>query len=452
VTGWRFLFRRNTFNADMADEFAFHMQARTEDLMRSGFARDEARRMAQLEFGSKERYSAECRESRGWHWADEMTRDVRYAWRNLRQSPAFCAAAIVPLALGLAAVAVMFAVVNTILLRPLPFARPDRVVSISQNIPFLSAAPTVVTADEFQLWQKSGLFESAAILDAVQYTLEGQGRPERIYGTAVTPDFFDVFKLQPMIGRGFSPADAAEGANPVIVLSHQLWARRFESDRNIIGRTVLLSGARATVIGVMPAGFDFPRLTDVSAIMGWAPEQSEFWTPLAITPKMIEAGNFNYYALGRLRDGVAYERAAAQLRAMVVPLFREKQVKYPEYRGIIQQMLGTLAVYVTPLRDTMSWNVRSAMDAGCGGTAACGTRAVQFRKRAAQQKRAPAPGIFNTADARSKPVAAAPAEFYRAERNRCGGFRLFGSAGSLGHPFHKNRCGQHVTAHPRIGV
>jgi putative ABC transport system permease protein len=349
------------FNADMADEFAFHMQARTEDLMRRGLARDEARRMAQLEFGSKERYSAECRESRGWHWAGEVARDVRYALRNLGKSPAFCAAAILPLALGLAAVAIMFAVVNTILLRPLPFARADRVVSISQNIPFLSAAPTVVTADEFQLWQKSGLFESAAILDAAQYTLEGRGHPERIYGTAVTPDFFDVLKLQPIIGRGFSRADAAEGARPVVVLSHQLWARRFQSDRNIVGRTVLLSGAPVTVIGVMPAGFDFPRLADVSAIMNWAPEQSEFWTPLAITPDMIQGGNFNYYALARLRGGVTYQRAAAQLHAMVIPLFQEKQVRFPEYRGIIQQMLTTLAVYVTPLRDTMSWKIRGVL-------------------------------------------------------------------------------------------
>jgi putative ABC transport system permease protein len=355
------LFHRKTLNAGMADEFAFHMQARAEHLMRGGLSREAAERIARLEFGSEERYRAECRESGGWHWLDELAGDARYAVRNLRKSPAFSIAAIVPLALGLAAVAVMFAVVNTILLQPLPFNRPDRVVTISQKVPLLSASPTVITADEFQLWEKSGLFESAAIVDAVQYTLEGRGHPERIYGTTVTPDFFRVFKLQPVMGRGFSASDAVEGAAPVILLSHQLWVRRFESDRNIVGQTVLLSGARATVIGVMPAGFDFPRLADVSAIMNWAPEQSEFWTPLAITPKMIEAGDFNYYAVGRLRDGITCHRAAAQLRTMVIPLWEQKQIKFPEYKGIIQQMLGTLAVYVTPMRDTMSWRIRGVL-------------------------------------------------------------------------------------------
>lgn len=358
---WRSLVRRKRFEGEIADEFAFHMQARTEDLIRKGLSPQEAERRARVEFGEKERYRAECRESHGLHWLDEIVRGAGYAVRNLHKSPIFSLAAIVPLALGLASVGVTFAVVDTILLRPLPFAKSDRVVTISQKIPFLGSSATVVTAEEFQIWQKSGVFESSALLDTAEYTLEEQGHPRRIYGASVTPDFFRVFGLLPIAGRGFSAGDAAEGRGNVIVLSHQLWTRYFGSDRNVIGKTIRLSHTPMTVIGVMPAGFDFPRLAEVSAIMNWAPEQTEFWTPLAITPKITEQGNFNYYALGRLRDGVTRERVAARLRSAAIHLFKEKEIKYPQYKGVIEQMLGALVVYVTPLRDTMAWGIRDVL-------------------------------------------------------------------------------------------
>lgn len=358
---WRSLFRRKSFEAEMADEFAFHLQTRTEDLIRSGLSKEEAERHARLEFGGRERYRAECRESHRVHWLDEAERSIRYALRNLYQTPVSSFIAIFSLAVGLAAVGVMFAVVNTVLLRPLPFPDSGRIAAISQKIPFLSSSPTVVTADEFQAWQKSGLFDSAALVDPREYTLDEQGHPEQIYGARVTPDFFRVFKLQAILGRGFSQDDAAKEPSNVMVLSHQLWVRRFASDRNIIGKTVRLSGTPMTVIGIMPTGFDFPRRADVSAIMNWAPEQTEFWTPFVITPKIVEQGNFNYYALGRLRTGVTFKQAAAQLLAPALHLFKEKEAKYPQYRSIIEQMLGVLTVYVTPLRDTMAWGFRDVL-------------------------------------------------------------------------------------------
>ena len=345
----------------MADEVAFHLQSRTEDLIRTGLSPREAERRARLEFGGRERYRAECRDSHRVHWLDEMARNTRCALRNLRKAPIFALTGIASLALGLAAVGVTFAVVDTILLRPLPFAQSEHIVTISQKIPFLGSSPTVVTADEFQRWQQTGLFDSAALIDTAQYTLDRQGHPERIYGASVTPDFFRVFGLQPIAGRGFLAEDATEGRSNVIVLSQQLWSRDFGSDLSVIGRTVHLSGAPMTVIGVMPAGFEFPRLADVSQIMNWAPERTEFWVPFVITPKTVEEGNFNYYALGRLRNGVTTKRAAVQLLPIAVHLFEEKEIKYPQYKSVIEQMLGSLIVYVTPLRNTMAWGVRDAL-------------------------------------------------------------------------------------------
>ena len=358
---WRAAVRRKRFEAEMTDELAFHQQSRAEDLIRSGLSPQEAERRARLEFGSKERYRAECRDSHRLHWLDEWSRNTRYALRNLIHSPLYSLTGIASLALGLAAVSVTFAVVDTILLRPLPFAQSDRIVTISQKIPFLGSSPSVVTADEFQRWQMTGLFKSAALIDSAQYTLERLGHPERIYGASVTPDFFRVFGLQPVIGRGFSASDAAEDRSNVIVLSHRLWTRAFEGDPRVVGRTIHLSGAPWTVIGVMPTGFEFPRLADVSQIMNWAPKQSEFWIPFAITPKIVEEGNFNYYALGRLGNGVTTDRAAAQLLPIAVRLFKEKEAKYPQYKDLIERTLGSLAVYVTPLRDTMAWGVREPL-------------------------------------------------------------------------------------------
>ena len=358
---WRSVFRRTKFEGEMADELAFHLQSRTEHLIRSGLSPEEAERRARLEFGGQERYRAECRESHRGHWLDEMTRNTRYALRSLRKAPVFALTGIGSLALGLAAVGVTFAIVDTILLRPLPFAQSDRIVTISQKIPFLGSSPTVVTADEFQRWQRTGLFDSAALVDTAQYTLDRQGHPERIYGASVTPDFFHVFGLQPIVGRGLLAEDVIEGRNNVIVLSHRLWARDFGSDLKVIGKTIHLSGAPMTVIGVMPAGFEFPRLADVSQIMNWAPERAEFWIPFVITPTTVEEGNFNYYALGRLRKGVTTERAAAQLLPIAAHLFKEKESKYPQYKSVIEQMLGSLIVYVTPLRDTMAWGIRDAL-------------------------------------------------------------------------------------------
>jgi putative ABC transport system permease protein len=284
-----------------------------------------------------------------------------HAFRGLSRSRGYALTAILMLALGLAAVGVTFAVVRTVLLRPLPFRNADRMVVVANHVPAFGSGPGVCTLAEFELWQRSGLFEAAAALDAVDYTLEGHGRPERIYGASVTPDFFRAFGMEPVLGRAFLRQDATAGHDDVIVLSHQLWARRFQSDPNLIGKSISLSGTRMAVVGVMPAGFEFPRLADVSTIMSWAPEQSEFWVPLTITQKMVQSGNFNYYVLGRLRTGVARERAAAQFRTAALGLFRQAEAREPAYRQAIERMLPLFRVQVTPLGESMAWAIRDVL-------------------------------------------------------------------------------------------
>jgi predicted permease len=290
-----------------------------------------------------------------------LLQDLRYALRMLAKNPGFTAIAVLTLGLGLAAVNTIFAVVEAVLLRPLDFPHSERIVTVSQNLPVLGAGPSVASLGEFQRWEQSGLFEHAAAMETAEYALLGSGRAERLFGASVTPDFFRIFEVQPFLGRGFVPTDATPGQDHVIVLSHQLWMRSFGGDPDIIGKPVRMSEGSMIVIGVMPPRFDFPRLADVRTIMFWAPEQTEFWTPLTITDKRVQQGNFNFYVLGRLREGVTTQRAAGQFKASAVEMFRDNGVREPAYRGLFEQIITSLDVYVTPLRDTMAWGVGDAL-------------------------------------------------------------------------------------------
>src|SRR6266699_183115 len=271
-------------------------------------------------------------------------RDLRYALRQLRKNPGFTVVAILTLAVGLAAVNTIFAVVATVLLRPLSFPHPDRLFVVSQINSAFGSGPSVVTLHEFKRWQESGVFAQAAAMDTKEYTLLGTERAERLSGVRVTPDFFRIFEVRPFLGRGFVAEDATPGHDHVIVLSHQLWMRSFGGDPNIIGKSIRMAEGLMTVVGVMAPRFDFPRLADVRTIMYWAPEQTEFWTPLTITERLLQEGNFNYYAFGRLKDRVSAQQAAAEFQTSAIQLFRDDEVHEPSSRELFERIIATFKV------------------------------------------------------------------------------------------------------------
>jgi putative ABC transport system permease protein len=357
----RALFRRKSMEAELEEELRAHLERQVEKYIQSGLPREEAVRRARLEFGGLEQVKEECRDARGVNLVETTLQDVHYGLRRLKRSPGFTAVAALTLALGLAAVNTIFAVVETVLLRPLDYSHSERIFSVSQSLPSLGSGPEVVTLREFERWEKSGLFEHAAAMDTVEHTLLGSGHPERLLGVRVTPDFFRVFGVQPFLGRGFEAGDATSGHDNVMVLSYPLWMSSFGGDPGVVGRPVRMSEGPMTIIGVMPPRFDFPRLADVRTIMFWAPEQTDFWTPLVVTEKLVEEGNYNYYMLGRLRDGVTPQRASEQLRASAIQIFRDEEVKEPAYHFELEQILSSLAIYVVPLRDTMAWGVRETL-------------------------------------------------------------------------------------------
>ncbi len=286
---------------------------------------------------------------------------LQYAVRSLRANWGFAALFVLTLALGLAGLNTIFSVLNTVILRPLPFKHADRLVTITETAPFMGSGPQICTLDEFQRWQKSGLLDQAAAINTIDLTLTGRDRAELLFGARVTPDFFHVFGISPLLGRGFLPEDAALGHEQVIILSHELWARRFGSDPAIVGKSIQFSGASMTVIGVAPRRFEFPRLADVGAVMHFAPEQTEFWTPLVITQKTIDQNNYSYYVVGRLHAGILPARAAAEFKASAIQSLHYIVEKNPQYREPLGHLAKIIAIQVTPLSESMAWGVRNAL-------------------------------------------------------------------------------------------
>ena len=287
--------------------------------------------------------------------------DIRYALRSLRASLEFAALFVLILALGLAGVSTIYSVLDTVILRPLPFKHADRLVTITETVPFMGSGPQVCTLDEFQRWQKSGLLDYAAAINTMELTLTGKDRAELLFGAKVTPDFFHAFEVSPLLGHGFVPEDATPGHEQVMILSHELWARRFGSDPAIVGKNIQFSGASIMVIGVAPPRFDFPRLADVGAVMRFAPEQTEFWSPLVITQKMIDQNNYSYYLVGRLHAGIPAARAAAEFKVSAIQSLQYIVERNPRYREPLEHLAKLIAIQVTPLNESMAWGVRNAL-------------------------------------------------------------------------------------------
>ncbi|HEX4810157.1 MAG TPA: ABC transporter permease [Bryobacteraceae bacterium] len=298
--------RRKQFEAEMREEFAFHREARIEHFISEGWTREEAIRLARLEFGGTERYREECREAHRVHLLDEVGRDLRYALRGIRKNPGFAIAAIVSLALGIGMNTVVFSVFESLLLRPLPIANPDQVVFVETQSGITHSFPNY---REFR--DNTSRFNGLAGYRMSPMNLETKGDPQRIWGYLATGNYFDLLGVKPALGRFFHPEDDRKvGASPYAVLSYNTWKARFASDAGIVGKRVRINGLTYDVLGVAPEGFHGTEL------FYWP----EVWVPMMMQPQ-IEAGNAwldNKYTwdttiLGRLKPGVTAAQGEADL-------------------------------------------------------------------------------------------------------------------------------------------
>ena len=263
--------------------------------------------------------------------------ELRFALRGLRRSPAFTAVAIATLSLGIGANTAVFTLVDGVLLRPLPYHEPDRLLSISHE----------GRGGEDRLPMSTGLYlvyrEHARSLAAIalhQATVfnlvDDEGGAERVDGQVVTPSLFDVLRATPALGRTLVAADAETGADPVVVLSHGLWAARFGSDADVIGRTVLLDGLSRQVVGVMPESFMHPT------------PEARLWIPMSIDPVTAPLAGFSASGIARLAEGASLETARAELAGLVGRLEELRPDAGPAI-GFLREV--NLAVLADPLKE-----------------------------------------------------------------------------------------------------
>jgi putative ABC transport system permease protein len=294
---------RPSMESEMDSELRFHIEAYAEDLVRTGLPRQEAMRRARLEFGGIDRAKEECREARGANIMETLLQDLRYGARMLRKNPGFTAVAVLTLALGIGANTAIFSLVNGILLRPLPFATPQNLVSITGTYP---KGAFVAMRGEMQS------FDAAAYFEGHEFNLTGGGEPLRVSGVLVSAEFFSVLGVRPELGHPFYPGDDKAGQDNYVVLSQALWQQRFASDPSIIGRSIELEGVSRQVVGVMPAEFRFPST------------KTQVWIPLRSDPRdTIDHWASDFMVIiGRLRRGSTINQARTEIRMFQSRVFK----------------------------------------------------------------------------------------------------------------------------------
>ncbi len=272
---------------------------------------------------------------------ETLRSDIRYALRSFRLNAGFTAVAVLTLALGIGANTAIFSVVNSVLLKPLTYGDPGRLVAIQENVPQIShlypALP--VNAMHFFTWRKQmKSFESLALIAPTDLTLTGTGRAERLSVLRVSANLFHVLRVGPALGRGFAEGEDQPGHDHVVVLTNNLWQRRFNGDKAIVGRRIALDGEAYTVVGVLGAEFRFPKNDQLGTLVG-LPPRADLFKPVTFHADDLEpVGDFNYGAIGRLRPGVSVAAALAELNVVQAALAKSIKEDKIELRGVLDPL------------------------------------------------------------------------------------------------------------------
>ncbi len=331
----RTLRHRGRLEDEMASEMRFHIEQYTADLVSSGASPEEAARRARREFGNLDVIQEDCRRARGVLLFDELHQDLRYAFRVMRRAPGFTATALATLALCLGANLTIFAVVDSVLLRPLPFPAADRLVSVYNTYPKAGVPNDGCSlANYYERRGQIPAFSGLAVYRDATAVVGETGTTEQVPVSRVSPDFFATLGLGPVTGRVFTEAETAAGKNGAAILTDGYWRQRLGADPRVLGRDIRVNGISRTVVGILPPGFSFLS------------SQAQIYMPLASSPderapRRRHSGTARMVA--RLRPGATLSQAQAQIDAHNAAM----EVNGPEARTMADAGFRSL---VAPLR------------------------------------------------------------------------------------------------------
>ena len=344
LQGWnrvRAFFSKQPLDLELREEMAAHLEFAIEDNMQRGLSRSEARRQALLRFGNVAQARDRHREARGLPAMDVLMQDLKYTFRTLWRDWSFSLIAIVILALGIGANVAVFSVVDTLLLRPLPFPQSDRLVRILQKDPKGGESSMTYSTDAMtELQRRTQAFDQItgyfAFSGPGNNKLTGSGQPQPVTGLSVAGNFFSTLGVTPILGRQFTAEECLKNSRPVILLSYAFWKAKFGGDPAIVGKTVSLDGTPNTVVGVLPQGFDFGSVFSPGA-------KVDLYGP-AIFANMEDWGN-TMALVGRLKPGVTVAQAQSEADTLFPKLYFN--LKHPEYGSGYTANLFGLKEYVS---------------------------------------------------------------------------------------------------------
>ena len=332
----RGLFRNSRTEEDLAREIATHLLYLEDEFLRQGLSSLEARRQARLAYGGVEQVKQAHREERSFPWLSESLQDIRHACRSLLRSPGFSVAAILTLALGIGANTAVFSVVNTVLLKPIGYPEPDRIVQFQLK----STEGSVPSASipDLRFWMRY----AEAVDDISAYDLNEavlgltSDMPEQVHGVHVTANYFRLFGASLVLGRTFTAEEDRAGSGHVVVLSYWMWKRRFDGDPKIVGQAISLEKEPYTVVGVTGESFR----TD---------PESDLWIPFQFN---LNSDNqlHSFGAAGRLKPGLSLAQANAQLRLASQAARRQGLLPDPHFAFVLE-----------PLRDAIVRDARASL-------------------------------------------------------------------------------------------
>jgi putative ABC transport system permease protein len=331
----RSIFRRDAVERELDDELRDHLERKTHLYLAQGLCSEDARRHALRDVDGLELRKEQCRDTRRVRPLEDFFQDVRYSLRAMRKSPGFTATAVLTLALGIGANAALFSALNTVLLRPLPFKDPERLVfSVAMREGFDPFGTSLVEIQAFR--DRGHSYESMGFALQRSFNLVERGQPERVEGAAIQADYLRTLGVIPIAGRTFNADEEQPGGPAVALLGYGLWQRRFAADPQILGRSLDLEGRSTTIIGILPPAFDLPNSAQI-----WVPYQRNI---AALPPS--DRFSHEHELIARLKPGVSVAQADREMKAIA----RELEREYPRERsgwsvsviGLRRELIGDI--------------------------------------------------------------------------------------------------------------